>query len=66
VAVIEVLKSHGKDLGGGLQIRRLLPAASRQSVGPFVFMDHFGPILRKPEDNFDVRPHPHIGLETVT
>jgi redox-sensitive bicupin YhaK (pirin superfamily) len=47
-------------------IRRLLPAASRQSVGPFVFMDHFGPILRRPQDNFDVRPHPHIGLATVT
>src|SRR5258706_8997990 len=66
MAVLEVLGSHGKDLGGGLLIHRLLPAASRQSVGPFVFMDHFGPIVRRPEDNFDVRPHPHIGLATVT
>jgi redox-sensitive bicupin YhaK (pirin superfamily) len=64
--ILEVLDSHAKDLGGGLRIRRLLPAASRQSVGPFVFMDHFGPIVRQPEDNFDVRPHPHIGLATVT
>ena len=64
--VLEVLRSHTKDLGGGLLIRRLLPAASRQGVGPFVFMDHFGPIVRRPQDDFDVRPHPHIGLATVT
>ena len=66
MAVVELLGNHVKDLGGGLMIRRLLPAASRQSVGPFLFMDHFGPILRRPGDNFDVRPHPHIGLATVT
>jgi len=64
--VIDVLKPHAKDLGGGLMIRRLLPAASRQAIGPFVFFDHFGPIVRQPGDNFDVRPHPHIGLATVT
>jgi redox-sensitive bicupin YhaK (pirin superfamily) len=64
--ILDVLKPHTKDLGGGFMIRRLLPAASRPAVGPFVFMDHFGPIIRRPEDNFDVRPHPHIGLATVT
>src|SRR5258706_9085215 len=64
--IIDVIKGNAKDLGGGLIVRRLLPAASRQSVGPFLFMDHFGPITRQPHDNFDVRPHPHIGLATVT
>jgi len=55
-----------KDLGGGFLVRRLLPAFPRQGVGPFVFFDHFGPVTVRPEDNFDVRPHPHIGLATVT
>lgn len=64
--VTAVLNSNVKDLGGGLMIRRSLPAASMQSIGPFVFFDHFGPVVRRPEDNFDVRPHPHIGLATVT
>lgn len=54
------------DLGGGFVVRRLLPSAQRQAVGPFVFFDHFGPVLAKPTDNHDVRPHPHIGLSTVT
>jgi redox-sensitive bicupin YhaK (pirin superfamily) len=60
------LKAHSKDLGGGFTVRRLLPAAQRQAVGPFLFFDHFGPITAQPEDNHDVRPHPHIGLATVT
>ncbi len=55
-----------KDLGGGFLVRRLLPAFPRQGVGPFVFFDHFGPVTVQPQDNFDVRPHPHIGLATVT
>lgn len=54
------------DLGGGMLVRRLLPAAGKQGIGPFVFFDHFGPIEVKPADNHDVRPHPHIGLATVT
>jgi hypothetical protein len=44
----------------------LLPAFARRAVGPFVFMDHFGPITLGPDMNTDVRPHPHIGLATVT
>ena len=60
------LKAHEKDLGGGFVVRRLLPAAIQRSVGPFIFFDHMGPVIRKPTDNFDVRPHPHIGLATVT
>ena len=61
------LHPHAKDLGGGFTVRRLLPAAARQAVGPFLFFDHFGPDRRaQPGDNHDVRPHPHIGLATVT
>ena len=63
---LQSLRPHEKDLGGGFIVRRLLPAAARQAVGPFVFFDHFGPITVQPGDNFDVRPHPHIGLATVT
>jgi redox-sensitive bicupin YhaK (pirin superfamily) len=57
---------RSRDLGGGFGVRRYLPDPKRQGVGPFVFFDHFGPVVRKPEDNFDVRPHPHVGLATVT
>ena len=60
------LTGQAKDLGGGFLVSRLLPAASRQSVGPFVFFDHFGPLEVQAGDNHDVRPHPHIGLATVT
>ena len=60
------LAPHEKDLGGGFLVRRTLPSAQRQAVGPFLFFDHFGPITAKPGDNHDVRPHPHIGLATVT
>ena len=60
------LTPHTKDLGGGFTVRRLLPSAQRKAVGPFVFFDHFGPITALPSDNHDVRPHPHIGLATVT
>ena len=61
-----ILKSHEKDLGGGFVVRRLLPSAVKQTVGPFIFFDHFGPIDVAPDANHDVRPHPHIGLATVT
>ncbi len=47
-------------------MRRLLPSAVKQAVGPFIFFDHFGPIDVAPDANHDVRPHPHIGLATVT
>ncbi|MDB5884319.1 MAG: Pirin domain protein [Polaromonas sp.] len=60
------LTGHGKDLGGGFLVSRLLPAAARQAVGPFVFFDHFGPLDVEAGANHDVRPHPHIGLATVT
>jgi len=60
------LKGYAKDLGGGFTVRRLLPAVQRQAVGPFLFFDHFGPVTVVPGDSHDVRPHPHVGLATVT
>ena len=64
-----LLTGREADLGHGLTVRRLLPAGSvRRSVGPFVFFDHAGPVTLAPEDigGADVRPHPHIGLATVS
>ena len=60
------LSGQVKDLGGGFVVRRLLPSAARQAVGPFLFFDHFGPVTVEPDSHHDVRPHPHIGLATVT
>lgn len=62
----QALKAHNKDLGNGFIVRRLLPNAARQAVGPFIFFDHFGPVTVTPADNHDVRPHPHIGLATIS
>ena len=66
MAIRQQLAGHKKDLGGGFEVSRLLPAARQRSVGPFVFFDHFGPAIEKVGVNHDVRPHPHIGLATVT
>lgn len=56
-----------KELGGGLKIRRALPLAKRRLIGPFCFLDHFGPLPLAPVDRgMDVAAHPHIGLQTVT
>lgn len=60
-----VLKAHVKDIDG-LAVRRLLPAAAQKTVGPFIFFDHMGPAQFRPGEGLDVRPHPHIGLATVT
>src|SRR3984885_4790564 len=51
---------------GGFQVHRALPSARSRMVGPFIFFDHFGPAVFKAGDGVDVRPHPHIGLATVT
>lgn len=51
---------------GGLEVRRVLPDRARRSVGPFVFFDHFGPAVLPPDAPLSVRPHPHIGLATLT
>ena len=63
---LQTLVPHRRDLGGGVMVRRLLPAADRRSVGPFVFFDHCGPIDVVAGAHHDVRPHPHIGLATLT
>ena len=55
-----------RDLGDGFQVRRALPHGKRQMVGPFIFFDHFGPVQFVAGKGIDVRPHPHIGLATVT
>ncbi|HYN11679.1 MAG TPA: pirin family protein [Burkholderiales bacterium] len=55
-----------RDLGEGLQVRRALPDAKRRMVGPFVFFDQMGPVAFAKGQGIDVRPHPHIGLATVT
>jgi redox-sensitive bicupin YhaK (pirin superfamily) len=55
-----------RDLGDGFQVRRALPAVERRMVGPFVFLDQMGPTSFAPGSGLDVRPHPHIGLATVT
>ncbi|MDX1484838.1 MAG: pirin family protein [Alphaproteobacteria bacterium] len=60
-----VISPRDRDLGG-FSVRRVLPFERRRSVGPFVFFDHFGPVTFAPGDGIDVRPHPHIGLSTVT
>ena len=54
-----------RDLGG-FSVRRALPDERRQMVGPFIFYDHFGPVQFAPGQGIDVRPHPHLGLATVT
>ncbi len=54
------------DLGGGFDVARMLPAAERRMVGPFVFFDRMGPAVFSGGAGLDVRPHPHIGLATVT
>ncbi|QSN60758.1 pirin family protein [Caballeronia sp. M1242] len=59
------LKPHQHDVGG-LMVRRVLPALAARTVGPFIFFDHIGPATLVPGKGLDVRPHPHIGLATVT
>ena len=51
---------------GNFEVRRAVPTLQLRSVGPFVFVDHMGPALFQPGTGIDVRPHPHIGLATVT
>ena len=51
---------------GGFEVRRALPSARRRLVGPFIFFDRMGPALLRAGEAIDVRPHPHIGLSTVT
>ena len=63
-SLIEKPRLH--DLGDGFVVRRMLPVLTARHVGPFVFYDHMGPADFAPGKGLDVRPHPHIGLATVT
>src|SRR5690242_9139250 len=60
-----MIEARPRDLGG-FSVRRTLPSAARPRVGPFTFFDHFGPVDLAPGAGMNVRPHPHIGLATVT
>ncbi|MBY0511723.1 MAG: pirin family protein, partial [Rhodospirillaceae bacterium] len=64
-AIDLIIEPRRRDLGG-FEVGRVLPFAKRRSVGPFVFCDHRGPADFAPGHGIDVRPHPHIGLATVT
>ena len=66
IAVEEVILPPVRDLGDGFEVRRALPSAQRRTVGPFIFLDHFGPVVFRAGAGPNVRPHPHIGLSTLT
>ena len=64
-AIELILTPHKKDLGG-FEVRRALPSSKRQMIGPFIFFDEMGPAEFARGKGIDVRPHPHIGLATIT
>ena len=62
-----LIQGRAHELAPGFAVRRVLPSVKRRTVGPFIFLDHFGPLVVPPGgDGMEVRPHPHIGLATVT
>jgi redox-sensitive bicupin YhaK (pirin superfamily) len=65
-AIAQVIVPRSADLGDGFMVRRALPSAQTRMVGPFIFFDHFGPAEFRSGSGLDVRPHPHIGLATVS
>src|SRR6202158_6598288 len=64
-AIERVIAPRPRGIGGS-PVRRALPSAQRRMVGPFIFLDHMGPAEFRAGQGIDVRPHPHIGLSTVT
>jgi hypothetical protein len=64
-AIEATIPSRPREVGGQT-VGRVLPAIGHRAVGPFVFLDHMGPHAMPPGHGFDVAPHPHIGLSTVT
>lgn len=65
-AIAQVIVPRSVDLGDDFSVRRALPSAQTRMVGPFIFFDHFGPAEFRSGKGIDVRPHPHIGLATVS
>ena len=63
-AIETLIIPRARDIGG-FEVRRALPSAKRQMVGPFVFFDQMGPAEFITEQGIDVRPHPHIGLDQL-
>src|SRR3954463_16667328 len=63
-----VIDARKASIGPGMDVRRILPFRLRRMVGPFIFMDHAGPVAVQPQaaSSMDVLPHPHIGLSTVS
>src|SRR6187551_241019 len=63
-----VIEARKASLAPGMEVRRILPFRMRRMVGPFIFMDHAGPVTVQPSaaKSMDVLPHPHIGLSTVS
>jgi redox-sensitive bicupin YhaK (pirin superfamily) len=60
-----LINPRERDLGG-FTVRRVLPSSKRRMVGPFIFFDHMGPAEFPPGKGINVRPHPHIGIATIT
>jgi redox-sensitive bicupin YhaK (pirin superfamily) len=65
MSVFTVIDARARDLGG-FTVGRVLPSPAHRLIGPFIFFDHMGPAAFPPGRGIDVRPHPHIGLATVT
>ena len=63
-----VIESRKASIGPGMDVKRILPFRMKRMVGPFIFMDHAGPVPIQPSNikSMDVLPHPHIGLSTVS
>lgn len=64
-AIELIIRPRPRDIGG-FTVRRCLPDGRRQRIGPFIFFDHMGPVQFTPGTGVNVRPHPHIGLATIT
>jgi redox-sensitive bicupin YhaK (pirin superfamily) len=64
-AIEQMIIPSSRDIGG-FSVKRALPTARRRMVGPFIFFDRMGPAILRGGEAMDVRPHPHIGLSTVT
>jgi redox-sensitive bicupin YhaK (pirin superfamily) len=64
--VEQIILPAVRDLGDGFQVRRALPSMHRRMIGPFIFLDRFGPVAFQAGEGLDTRPHPHIGLATLT